>query len=93
MADAEVAARLACSAEAPHHFAISERKRARGGIVLTLDRLDARYPPRDIFVTTREMKMSTDDVWKPCFVCVDKGVKEKAIAIPKEEIDAGLPPE
>lgn len=93
MADTEVAARLACSAEPSHHFVIAERKRARGGIVLRLERLDARYPPRDIFVTTREMKMSNDDVWKPCFVCVDRGVKEKAIPIPKEEIDAGLPPE
>jgi hypothetical protein len=93
MADTEVAVRLACSAEPPHHFSIAERKRARGGIVLTLERLDALYPPRDIFVTTREMKMSNDDVWKPCFVCVDRGAKEKAIAIPKEEIDAGLPPE
>lgn len=93
MAGTEVAARLACSAERPHHFSIAERKRARGGIVLTLERLDAPYPPRDLFVTTREMKMSNDDVWKPCFVCVDQGVKEKAIPIPKEEIDAGLPPE
>ena len=93
MADTEVAARLACSAEPPHHFAIAERKRARGGIVLTLERLDAPYPPRDVFVTTREMKMSNDDVWKPCFVCVDRGISEKAIGIPKEEIDSGLPPE
>lgn len=93
MAGTEVLARLACSADPPHHFSVAERKRAQGGIVLTLERLDAPYPPRDIFVTTREMKMSNDDVWKPCFVCVDKGVKEKAIPIPKEEIDAGLPPE
>ncbi len=92
MAATEVAARFACSAEQPHFFSITGRKRARGGIVLTLGRLDAPYPPRDIFVTSREMKMSNDDIWKPCFVCVDQGVKEKAIPIPKEEVDTGLPP-
>lgn len=91
--EVEVAAGLACSLVPPHRFAISERKRARGGIVLTMRRLDAPYPPREIFVTGREMKMSNDDVWKPCFVCVDQGIKEKAIPIPKEDIEAGLPPE
>jgi len=92
MAATEVAAGLACSAEPPHRFAISGRKRAGGGIVLTLGRLDAPYPPRDVFVTSREMKMSNDDIWKPCFVCVDQGVSEKAIAIHKEDVETGLAP-
>jgi hypothetical protein len=89
----DVATRFACSNDPPHYFAVAERKRAGGGIVATLARLDAPYPPRDVFVTNREMKMSGDDVLKACFVCVDKGIKEKAIALPKAEIEAGLPPE
>ncbi len=89
----DVTTRFACTNDPPHHFTIAERKRARGGIVVTLARLDARYPPRDLFVTDREMKMSGDDVVKSCFVCVDKGIKEKAIALSKAEIEAGLPPE
>ena len=39
------------------------------------------------------MKMTNDDVAKACFVCVDAGIKEKAISLPKDEIEAGLPPE
>ncbi len=93
MSSTEVGVRLTCTAERPHHFTIAGRKRARGGIVVTLARLDAPYPPRDLFVTSREMKMSNDDVVKACFVCVDQGIKEQAIALPKAEIEAGLPPE
>lgn len=89
----DVATSLACTANPPHLFAIVGRARASGGIVVTLARLDAPYPPRDMFVTNREMKMSNDDVLKSCFVCVDKGVKEKAIVLPKADIEAGLPPE
>ena len=89
----EVGVRLACTAQRPHHFTIAGRRRARGGIVVTLARLDAPYPQRELFVTNREMKMSNDDVVKACFVCVDQGVKEKAIALPKVEVEAGLPPE
>jgi hypothetical protein len=59
---------------------------------VTLQRLDAPYPPRELFVTNREMKMGYDDVLKACFVCVDSGLKEKAIALPKADIEAGLPP-
>jgi hypothetical protein len=89
----DVTTRFACTNDPPHEFAIAERKRARGGIVVTLARLDAPYPPRDLFVTDREMKMSGDDVVKACFVCVDRGIKEKAIVLSKAEIEAGLPPE
>ena len=88
----EGAGRFACTADPPHHFTIAGRSRARGGIVVTLARLDAVYPPRDLFVTDREMKMGSDDVVKACFVCVDKGIKEKAIALAKADIEAGLPP-
>jgi hypothetical protein len=81
-----------CTHEPPHRFAIAGRSRVRGGILLTLHRLDAPYPPRDIFVTGREMKMGYDNVFKPCFVCVDRGFKETAIVLPKAEIELGLPP-
>ncbi|HTO88670.1 MAG TPA: hypothetical protein VMR54_14220 [Thermoanaerobaculia bacterium] len=88
----EVAAGFACTAQPPHRFALGERTRIRGGILVTLRRLDAPYPPRQVFVTDREMKMGYDDVYKACFVCVDRGRKETAIAVPKAEIEAGLPP-
>jgi hypothetical protein len=87
------AAGFACSAEPPHRFTIIERARVPSGILVTLRRLDAPYPRRQIFITKREMKMGYDDVFKACFVCVDQGLKENAIALPKAEIEAGLPPE
>jgi hypothetical protein len=56
-----------------------------------LRRLDEPYPPRDVFVTNREMKMGYENVYKACFVCVDNGQRENAIAMPKDQIEAGLP--
>jgi hypothetical protein len=84
-------AALSCTAEPPHRFAILERARTGGGILVTLRRVDAPYPPRQVFVTDREMKMGYDDVYKACFVCVDRGRKETAIALPKADVEAGLP--
>ncbi|MEO8432694.1 MAG: hypothetical protein ABI592_14370 [Acidobacteriota bacterium] len=81
-----------CSFDPPHRFAIAGRSRNANGILVTLNRLDAPYPPRDVFITNREMKMGYDNVQKACFVCVDAGRKETAIAIPKAEIELGLPP-
>ena len=89
---AEVAVAIECTAEPPHRFAIAERSRVGNGILVTLRRLDEPYPTRNVFVTNREMKMGYDDVVKACFVCVDRGTKEQAIALPKAEIEAGLPP-
>ena len=80
-----------CTAEPPHRFSISERLRIRNGILVTLRRVDETYPPRDVFVTNREMKMGYENVYKSCFVCVDRGLKENAIALPKDRIEAGLP--
>jgi hypothetical protein len=80
-----------CTAEPPHRFVITERIRTRTGILVTLKRLDAPYPRREVFVTNREMKMGYDAVYKACFVCVDQGLKETAIALDKGEIEAGLP--
>jgi hypothetical protein len=81
-----------CTHEPPHRFVISARSRVQGGILLTLQRLDERYPARDLFITNREMKMAGDFVYKGCFVCVDRGIRETAIALPKSDIDLGLPP-
>ena len=89
---AEVAAALECTAEPPHRFAIAERTRVGNGVLVTVRRLDEPYPPRDIHVTAREMKMGYENVFKACFVCVDRGRKENAIALPKDQIEAGLPP-
>lgn len=88
----EVAAAFECTAEPPHRFAIAGRVRVRNGVLVTLRRLDEPYPPRDLFVTARELKMGYENVYKACFVCVDRGLKENAIALPKDQIEAGLPP-
>ena len=87
------AATYACTNEPPHRFEIRGRARAAGGIRLSLQRVDAPYPPRETFVTGREMKMGYDNVYKACFVCVDRGTKETAIVLPKSDIELGLPPE
>ncbi len=88
----EVAASFECTHEPPHRFSIVERARVPGGILVTLQRIDERYPRRDVFVTDREMKMAQDDVYKACFVCVDRGFKETAIVLPKSDVELGLPP-
>lgn len=81
-----------CTNEPPHRFAIGDRLRNKVGILVTLQRLDAPYPRREVFVTNRELKMANDNILKACFVCVDQGRKETAIVMPKAEIEAGLPP-
>jgi hypothetical protein len=88
----EIAAAIECTAEPPHRFSIAGKVRVRNGILLTLRRLDEPYPSRDLFITTRELKMGYENVFKACFVCVDRGLKENAIALPKDQIEAGLPP-
>jgi hypothetical protein len=88
----ELAAALECTAEPPHRFAIAGKVRVGGGILVTLRRIDEPYPPRDLFITTREMKMGYENLYKACFVCVDRGSKENAIPLPKDQIEAGLPP-
>lgn len=88
----EAAPRYECTREPPHRFAIAERQRNGQGILVTLRRLDATYPPREIFITNREMKMGYENVYKACFVCVDSGRKETAIPLPKAALEAGLAP-
>lgn len=80
-----------CTSEPPHRFAIVERLRNSNGILLTLQRVDSRYPRRELFVTNRELKMGYENLYKACFVCVDQGRKETAIVLPKAEVEAGLP--
>ena len=91
MAD-EIGAGFTCTNEPPHRFALGECARLDNGVLVTLTRLDRPYPPRQIFITSREMKMGYDDVFKACYVCVDQGKKENAIGLPKAEIEASLPP-
>ena len=94
MAAAEVSvSSYACTNEPPHRFEIRGRARVRGGILVSLQRVDAPYPPRELFITNREMKMGYENVYKGCFVCVDGGTKETAIVLPKSDIELGLPPE
>ena len=88
----EIAAVCECTHEPPHRFAIVGRARVANGILLTLQRVDERYPERDLFITNREMKMGSDNVYKACFVCVDRGFRETAIVIAKSDVDLGLPP-
>ena len=88
----EIAAACECTHEPPHRFTIAGRSRVPGGILLTLQRVDERYPARDVFVTNREMKMAGDNVYKACFVCVDRGYRETAIVLPKSDVELGLPP-
>jgi hypothetical protein len=88
----EIAAACECTHEPPHRFTIAGRSRVPGGILLTLQRVDERYPARDLFVTNREMKMAGDNVYKACFVCVDRGFRETAIVLPKSDVELGLPP-
>ncbi len=88
----ETVATADCTHEPPHRFTIAGRARVQGGILLTLQRVDDRYPKRDLFVTNREMKMGSDNVFKACFVCVDRGFRETAIVLPKGDVELGLPP-
>ena len=88
----ETAATFECTNNPAHRFEIAGRVRTPTGILVNLRRMDAAYPPREVFVTNREMTMGYYDVIKACFFCVDMGLKERAIAIPKAEIEAGLAP-
>jgi hypothetical protein len=88
----EVAAACECTHEPPHRFVIAQRARLGAGVLVGLQRVDEPYPRRDVFVTSRELKMGQDNVYKACFVCVDRGLRETAIVLPKADIELGLPP-
>ena len=88
----EIAAACECTHEPPHRFVIARRARRTGGVLVGLQRVDEPYPRRDVFVTDRELKMSQDNVYKACFVCVDRGFRETAIVLPIADVELGLPP-
>ncbi len=88
----ETAVACECTHEPPHRFVIASRSRVGSGVLVGLQRVDEPYPRRDVFVTGRELKMSQDSVYKACFVCVDRGFRETAIALPLADVELGLPP-
>jgi hypothetical protein len=89
---AELVAACECTHEPPHRFLIAHRARAGDGVRVGLKRIDEPYPLREVFVTNRELKMNQDNVFKACFVCVDRGLRETAIALPKADVELGLAP-
>ena len=77
-----------CFAEPPHHLRLDARVTTSRGLRVTISDADSPLrAPRDLFVTNAELKMGYDAVFKPCFVCVDAGGKEKAFAIPKSDLE------
>ena len=88
----EAAVGCECTYEPPHRFVIASRARVGTGVLVGLQRVDEPYPRRDVFVTGRELKMSQDNVYKACFVCVDRGFRETAISLSKSDVELGLPP-
>ena len=78
----------ACSFEPPHHLRLESKSVTPRGVVLRLSDADRpEIPPREIFVTRAELKMGYENVYKACFLCVDRGHREKAFAIPKSDLE------
>jgi hypothetical protein len=77
-----------CSFEPPHRLKVESQSATPRGVVLRLSDADnPGIPPREIFVTRAELKMGYENVYKACFLCVDRGRKEKAFAIPKSDLE------
>lgn len=77
-----------CFAEPPHRLHVDARTKTSRGVLLRMSSADdPRLPPREIFVTNAELKMGYENVYKACFLCVDRGRKEKAFAIPKSDLE------
>ncbi len=77
-----------CSFEPPHRLKLESKSVTPRGVVLRLSDADRpEIPPREIFVTRAELKMGYENVYKACFLCVDRGRKEKAFAIPKSDLE------
>ena len=77
-----------CSAEPPHRILLESRTVTPRGVALRLS--DADDPDKtalDLFVTKAELKMGYENVYKACFLCVDRGRREKAFAIPKSDLE------
>ena len=77
-----------CSFEPPHRLKLESKSVTPRGVVLRLSDADRpEIPPREIFVTRAELKMGYENVYKACFLCVDRGRKEKAFTIPKTDLE------
>jgi len=76
-----------CTFEPPHRLRLDSRIANPRGVTLRLsdgDRADG--PGREIFVTNAEIAMGYDPIYKACFLCVDRGRKEKAFPIPLDDL-------
>ena len=77
-----------CTFEPPHRLRLDARSANPRGVSLRLsDADDPRKPPREIFVTKAELGMGYDTIYKACFLCVDRGRKEKAFGIPASDLE------
>lgn len=77
-----------CTYEPPHRLRLDARTATPRGVTLRLsDADDRRKPAREIFVTKSELAMGYDPIYKACFLCVDRGRKEKAFAIPASDLE------
>ena len=77
-----------CSFEPPHRLKLESKTLTPRGTVLRLSDADhPEIPPRHVFVTGAELKMGYENVYKACFLCVDRGRKEKAFAVPKSDLE------
>ena len=77
-----------CTFEPPHRLRLQSRNVTPRGVALRL--ADADVPgrsSREIFVTNAEIGMGYDPIYKACFLCVDRGRKEKAIPIPLSDLE------
>jgi hypothetical protein len=78
-----------CGLEPPHRLRIVSMFRTPGGVAFRVrDADDPFSEERELFVTNRELKGGYENVWKACFVCVNQGRKERAVAFPKKVFDS-----
>jgi hypothetical protein len=77
-----------CTFEPPHHLRLEGKTDTPRGTSLRLsDADDESKPSREVFVTRSELAMGYDPIYKACFLCVDRGRKEKAFAIPTSDLE------
>ncbi len=77
-----------CTFEPPHRIRLDARSTTPRGVTLRLsDADDPAGSSRDVFVTKAELGMGYDTIFKACFLCVDRGRKEKAFAIPASDLE------
>ena len=78
----------ACTFEPPHRLRLQSRNVTPRGVTLRLSDVDVpANPSREIFVTNSEIGMGYDPIYKACFLCVDRGRKEKAFPIPLSDLE------